>query len=428
MPSHCTLCAEEPHQGQLIQHVKGLEGQASAQDDALHARRIICRMVADLVQPWKFRSAVQPAWIPDPAHLEGGRITFQGREEGVMTYPPQCDVGCCPVRAVSWGMVLSILPELAAPAIQARACRAVADGVRLHACLLPGDSLQLANLGPRLAKPTAVRDVEYVLSQDNKWVPHPGADRAPSSRIPCPNRIIDVSVLPSTPPPPKLLFRAPVLVATTLAHQDDNLAALRAHLSVGNLESRLQADTTGGMSFLKGTAHPSFPGSLPEAAAIHNQLWVRQAVVGFVHAALLQAPYRATLQRGLGTQGPVTWALLEGRAGIGQAQITEICRLLDGRRRGVDVPWWPAEPAGCEREQEGFIAFSPVGRLVFRRPTGQITDAGFVRALLRPQQAAMVLPGDVERIMGCVHATTSSCRCTSSFFTMCVGPRHNFTG
>ncbi len=357
-----------------------LAGPAS-EDRRAQMRRIVCRMVGDLVQPWVFRSGNLRPWAPDLGSARGRREI--GTPEQHMA--PQCEVGFPQDSPVAWPDVLALLPCMADDAL----LDDMEASLRAHACLLPDDSLVPVNLGPQMASPVSVREREWVLQgprtesgQNGVYGPHPDSDNAPMSKAPCRNRLVHVQV--RQPGLPvwvhcRVAMRAPHVRPEGALQLLENVASLRDLFDPCEIAARLTASTEGADD----VRH------YPEAARTHhvatlcNQLLVRRKVIEALQRAMASAPYRERLAAAVGGR-IVTWACIQRVAGLGQAYAAD---LLHAWRR---IPVW-SDGGSTGPQPQANSRFLPADTtLLFRAPRPPSAGADFLRALLHRDNALLV--------------------------------------
>ena len=312
--------AEVPQPGQMLAGV-GLQPGSTREDRPAQMRRIVCRMVGDLVQPWVFRSGNLRPWAP-AIDAGWGRRNIDTPEQ---LMPAQCEVGFPPDRPVTWHDVLALLPCMADDAVLG----AMEEAICAQACLLPDDSLLAVNLGPQMASPVPWQEREWVLqgppTETNKrgtYGLHPESDAAPTTLAPCRNRLVHAQVRQPGLElwvHPRVSMRPPHARPEGAMQIEENTAALRALFDPAELTARLTADAEGAQDI----RHYPPPARTHHLATLHNQLWVRRQVVTALQRALAMAPYAERLLAGLGGRA-VTWAAIQRGSGLGQAYAGEL--------------------------------------------------------------------------------------------------------
>lgn len=333
-----------------------------------HTRRILCRMVGDLVLPTVFRSRATPPWAPD---MHGGRVMLD-EHCPFRTLPAQCDVGMAGMEAVSWADVVRLVPELADEAV----LHGITATIRDRAGLLGSDSLALVHLGPRFARPAPStptgRGMGVSMHMPQALIIH------------C--RPIDLSLAPEVHPDERLMFKPPHAAPADRCGQEANMRALRAHFHPTRFSPYLQVQLDAGMASLHLSGHR---GDLPHAHLIYNQLWVRQCMLTFLSAALVHAPYRHRLEAFF--KGPPSLAAVEQVVPQVRAHITHLASEL-GRLGVSRMRFWPHSPEDVKRAtKQDFIIFSPDHVLMFLQPAAE-DDREFLAALLKPDNYVLVPP------------------------------------
>lgn len=346
-------------------------------------RRIVCRMVGDLVQPYFFRSGNLQPWVPDLS-TPRGRRRIDAPAQGV---PPQCDIGHDPHAPVTWETVMRLLPRMRDDAV----LDDLAAAIRLQACLLPDDSLMPVNLGPGLARPVPTREQEHVRVERKKpgggeaktaWTLHPDADLAPSSLPPFHNRLIHASVREEGLQTVhcRVAMRAPHPLCSSDAHRQANLAALRSLFAPDLIPARLSVVCELGLESLRDSA-------LPKAHCLYNALCARRQVIQFLDEACTVADFAAQLIEQLESpDATFSWADLRDRAQLGQPYIAQLVK------HWHQIPVWT--PAGMERQpgDAGRFLWTDAS-LKFKAPAPYDRQQSFLAQLLQTRNAVLVRAG-----------------------------------
>lgn len=362
----------------MMHGVTSMAAPANEQPRA-QMRRIVCRMIGDIVQPWMFRSGNLQPWVPDFAAPSGRtRIAVPG-----MLLPPQCDVGFDPTGPVTWQDVLRLVPCMGIDSVLDR----MEGSIRRAACLLPDDTLGFVNAGPQLAAPIPTLEPEFVKGSDSKLQLHPDSHKAPISLPPCSNRPIHAMVRQPVMRhgmDRRVIMRAPVAEPHTEQQWDANVAALQSLFHPTCLEERLVVSQQGMDDML---SYPQQTG----AAQVFNALMVRQQVIAFLNEAMQFADYASTLAGFLpADRMDFTWADLRTHANLGQGFANKLVQ------QWPKIPIWTSQNLEQQptdhHPQKGVLYFRP--SLRFRPPAYRQQQAqGFLSSLLDPTNAFLVHSG-----------------------------------
>ena len=363
-----------------IVHADVVEGighfRRTKEDPRVQTRRIICRMVGDLIQPSVHRSGSIPPTAPD---MQGGRVRLDGAKP-YTTLPPQCDVGFSSMLAVGWQDVVRLIPCLAAET----ALDSITATIRSRACLLDDDSLMLVNQGPRRALPTPTGTSKLVRDGDPKLNLWRRCEHLATTAC----RPLDARILPLQTPHPDLLILPPnPHPVTDRNSQEENILALRLHFHPSRFVSHLEVDHEDGM----GSLHMAgYHGAFRSAASMHNHIWVRWAIIRFLEEAMVQAPYAARLVSLFGGQDP-DFAGVQRAMGSPRPLINQLVSTL-GRTAVDRLPYWPNVSASIQRRTGDFIMLEPEHTLMFHPPSYASSDADFLGQLLSIPAFVLVKP------------------------------------
>ncbi len=376
--------AEEIQPGHILSHFGSTLAAPPTEQPRAQMRRIICRMVGDLIQPWVFRSGNRQPWAPDFA-AASGRVPIR---QPSTPMPPQCDVGFSPSAPVTWRDVLVLLPELGSDAVLDH----MEALIRARACLLRNDTLVLVNLGPQMACPIPTPEPEYVrhgTEEKASWRMHPEADSAPVTHPPNYGRVVHVMIRQAGLRPGmdrRILMQAPHARPSSSDELGANVLALRAMFNPALIAEGLMIVTEFGMESLRQYREPALT---PSIYAIHNSILARQRVIAFLNEACDSADYQGRLTELL--QPPTrsfTWEDVFKHAGLGQQYIQHLIA------HWSRIPLWV--PGGELRQHRSDSRFFDRGpSLKFRPPTAAEQydpQVPFLKSLLQEAHAVMV-PG-----------------------------------
>lgn len=363
----------------MLREIKSLTAPRDEQPLA-QIRRIVCRMIGDLVQPWVFRSGNMQPWVPTFGNRQGRtRISSPSQ-----VLPPQCNVGFDPHAPVSWQDAVRILPCMA----DERVLQLLEREIRKQACLLPDDTLAVVNLGPQMAAPVPTREVEFVRSSvkekgKDTFKPHADSNNAPVTLPPCLNRPLHAMLRQPGLPlcmHDRVLLHPPHPVCLTEQHVRDNMAAMRSLFLPAAISDRLVVSSQGMADMLTypaGTQRPD----------LFNALMVRQQVIMFVNQACIKALYGPQLSSLIGPF-PATfgWGELAKHAGLGQAYINTLVHHYP--KIQMWTPTGTSSQPSQHHAQKGVLYHTP--SLRFKPPMVPETSPTFLQELLSPANALLV--------------------------------------
>lgn len=334
-----------------------LEKRAEPDEALPQLRRIVCRMLADLIQPWIWRTGTQLpwCWCPDLLSANGRRAI----NNPAIWMPAQCDIGFSPSKPVTWGDVLDIVPCMGDDS----RLRIIEEVIRDKGHLLPDDTLQHVNRGPWLAIPFRLED---------------------GSQPPCYSRPLHCTMRQPGLPTSienRIAMRAPNLANCSADQQQENQAALRQLFDPSELANRLEVHSDGWRSMQYWA--PCDSPAQPEVAAVYNQMLARTKVIDFLQEAQRTAPFRSKLQL-ISPSGSWTWALLDRELGSARAFVNSLMA------KWVKIPI--CSHSQITRQRQARTKFHEHGYQLVFLPLQPLfaSQSGFLRSLLSPDRACFV--------------------------------------